>query len=104
MHAALYEARLCSADLGHRFQFLAHRTLPEFQNPDRGSILNGGDKPVETPVRQHGRLRGFLKLMVEIDSSRFALSRVRAALVLLAILALFAGLGYGLPALFSYYF
>jgi hypothetical protein len=66
--------------------------------------VNGRDKPAESPARQHGRLRGFLKLMVEIDSSRFALSRVRAALMLLAILALFAGLGYGLPALVSRYF
>lgn len=66
--------------------------------------MNSGDKPAEPNTRSHGRLRGFLRLMVEIDSSRFALSRIRAALVLLAILALFAGLGYGLPALFSRYF
>lgn len=66
--------------------------------------MSGGDKTAEPTARPHGRWRGFLKLLVEVDSSRFALSRVRAALVLLAILALFAGLGYSLPALFSRYF
>ncbi|WP_156639826.1 hypothetical protein [Bosea sp. PAMC 26642] len=72
--------------------------------PGAGSALNSGDKPAESHARPYGPLRRFLKLIVEIDSSRFALSRLKAALMLLAILALFAGLGYGLPALFSRYF
>lgn len=54
--------------------------------------------------RTVGPLRRVLKLIVEIDSSRFASSRLKAALMLFGLLALFAGLGYGLPALFSRYF
>jgi len=66
--------------------------------------LNIGEKPVDPPTPAYGPLRRFLKLMVEADSSRFALSRVRAALMLVALLAAFAALGYGLPTLFSHYF
>ena len=66
--------------------------------------MTSEDKPVEPHISAHGPLRRFLKLMVEIDSSRFALGRIRAALMLLALLAVFGGLGYGLPALFSRYF
>lgn len=66
--------------------------------------MNSGDNDVEHQTRSHGPLRRFLKLIVEVDSSRFALSRVKAALMLLGILALFAALGYGVPALLSRYF
>jgi hypothetical protein len=66
--------------------------------------LTSGNKHVEPLAPGHSPWRRFLKLLVEVDSSRFALSRLKAALMLLAILALFAGLGYALPALFSRYF
>ncbi len=45
-----------------------------------------------------------LKLIVEIDSSRFLGNRVGAALLLVGILAVFGAIGYGLPALLSRYF
>lgn len=66
--------------------------------------MNSGDEPAQTHAPGHGPLRRFLKLMVEADSSRFALSRVRAVLMLVGLLAAFAGLGYGLPTLYSHYF
>lgn len=44
-----------------------------------------------------------LKLIVGIDSSRFLGNRVGAGLMLVGILAIFAALGYGLPALVSHY-
>ncbi len=42
-------------------------------------------------------LRGVLKLVVEVDGSRLALSRLRAATILVAALSAFAFLGYLLP-------
>ena len=66
--------------------------------------MNSGEKPVEPHAPAHGSVRRFLKLMVEIDSSRFALSRIRAALMLLAVLAAFGAIGYAVPALLSHYF
>jgi hypothetical protein len=45
-----------------------------------------------------------LKLIVEIDSSRFLGNRLGAAVLLVGVLAIFAGVGYGLPALISHYF
>lgn len=45
-----------------------------------------------------------LKLMVEVDSSRFLRTRIGAALALIGLLALFAGLGYAVPAALSRYF
>lgn len=45
-----------------------------------------------------------LKLMVEIDSSRFLGNRLGAAVLLVGVLAIFAAVGYGLPALISHYF
>ncbi|POR55473.1 hypothetical protein [Bosea psychrotolerans] len=66
--------------------------------------MSSGDKHAEPLTPGHGPWRRFLKLLVEVDSSRFALSRLKAGLMLLAILALFGGLGYALPALFSRYF
>lgn len=52
----------------------------------------------------HGPVRRVLKLLVEIDSSRFLANRLGAGLLLIAILAGFAAVGYGLPALLSRYF
>ncbi|AOO81632.1 hypothetical protein BHK69_15275 [Bosea vaviloviae] len=66
--------------------------------------LDGGDndaKPVPTRFRP---LHGFLKLIVETDSSRSVLSRFRAGTILLALLAAFGGVGYFLPAFLSRYF
>lgn len=51
-----------------------------------------------------GPLRQMLKLMVEVDSSRFLRTRIGAALALIGLLALFAGLGYAVPAALSRYF
>ncbi len=44
-----------------------------------------------------------LRLLVKLDSSRFIGSRLTAALALLGLLAIFAALGYGVPALVSAY-
>jgi hypothetical protein len=66
--------------------------------------LASGDKKIEQPNGPHGLLRSMLKLIVEIDSSRFLRNRVGAALLLIGLLAAFAGIGYGLPALLSRYF
>lgn len=52
----------------------------------------------------HGPARRLLKLLVEIDSSRFLTNRLGAGLLLVAILAGFAAIGYWLPALLSRYF
>ena len=47
--------------------------------------------------------RGLLKLLVEIDSSRFLTTRIGAAVGLLALLAVFGAAGYWLPAAISGY-
>ena len=52
----------------------------------------------------HGPGRRILKMLVEIDSARLLRTRVGAAIALIGILAIFAGLGYGVPALLSQYF
>jgi hypothetical protein len=52
----------------------------------------------------HGPVRRLLKLLVEIDSSRFLANRLGAGLLLIAILAGFAAIGYWLPALLSRHF
>lgn len=65
--------------------------------------MTDGQEPGHHNV-PHGPLRQMLKLMVEVDSSRFLGTRVGAALALLGLLLLFAGLGYGVPALVSRYF
>lgn len=66
--------------------------------------MSPGEKSVEPHAPKHGPLRRFLKLIVEIDSSRFFLSRVKAGILLLVILATFGVVGYGVPALLSRYF
>lgn len=48
--------------------------------------------------------RGFLKLLVELDSSRFPLHRARSALLLLGLLLGFGVAGYALPAWLSSFF
>lgn len=52
----------------------------------------------------HGPARRLLKLLVEIDSSRFLANRLGAGLLLVAILGGFAAIGYWLPALLSRHF
>jgi len=52
----------------------------------------------------HGAVRRLLKLLVEIDSSRFLTNRLGAGFVLVTILAGFAAIGYWLPALLSRHF
>lgn len=65
--------------------------------------MSGEKKPgAHAPL--NGPLRGFLRLLVELDSSRFALHRIRSALLLLGLLACFGLLGYILPAWLSRYF
>jgi hypothetical protein len=69
----------------------------------RRSILTDGRESPHTPP-QHGPFRAFLRLLVEADSSRSAFNRIRAIVLLLALLAAFAALGYGLPTWLSRYF
>jgi hypothetical protein len=66
--------------------------------------LTIGDRKPEHHGGSHGPVRRMLKLLVEIDSSRFLRNRIGAALVLVGLLALFAGIGYGVPAVLSHYF
>lgn len=56
----------------------------------------------DTPQRP-GFLRGLLRLMVAADSSRRAGGRLKALVILVALIAAFAALGYGVPALLSHY-
>ena len=63
-----------------------------------------GDRKPTQHSGSHGPVRRMLKLIVEIDSSRFLGNRVGAALLLVGILAIFGAIGYGLPALLSRYF
>lgn len=44
-----------------------------------------------------------LRLLVKLDSSRFVGSRLAAGLSLISLLAMFAAIGYGVPALLSLY-
>lgn len=50
-----------------------------------------------------GFLRGLLRLMVQADSSRRVGGRVKALAILVALIAAFAALGYGVPAVLSQY-
>ena len=63
-----------------------------------------GDKESGARTPPQGPLRGFLKLLVELDSSRFPLHRIKSGLLLLGLLAGFAVLGYAVPAWLSRYF
>ncbi len=66
--------------------------------------MNAADPDPTPRSTPHGAGRRLLKLLVEIDSSRFLGNRVVAAVALVAILAIFAGLGYVVPAVLSQYF
>lgn len=66
--------------------------------------LSIGSRPPGQHNGAHGPARRMLKLLVEIDSSRFLANRLGAGLLLVVILAGFAAVGYGLPALLSRYF
>lgn len=66
--------------------------------------MNAADPDPDTRSTPRGAGRRLLKLIVEIDSSRFLGNRVVAAIALIAILAIFAGLGYLVPAVLSQYF
>lgn len=66
--------------------------------------LTTGSRHPEQRNGAHGPVRRMLKLLVEIDSSRFLANRLGAGLLLVVILAGFAAVGYGLPALLSRYF
>lgn len=50
-----------------------------------------------------GFLRGLLRLMVQADSSRRFGGRIKALAILVALIAAFAALGYGVPAVLSQY-
>ncbi len=63
--------------------------------------MTTGSRQPERHKHAHGPGRRLLKLLVEIDSSRFITNRVGAGFVLAAILAGFAAIGYWLPALVS---
>lgn len=63
-----------------------------------------GEKKSGVHAPLNGPLRGFLRLLVELDSSRFAMHRIRSALLLLGLLAGFGVLGYALPAWLSRFF
>lgn len=58
----------------------------------------------KTHHKTSGLARRLLKLLVEIDSSRFLSKRIAAALGLVCLLGSFAAAGYWLPALFQHYF
>lgn len=53
--------------------------------------------PSEPHARPGGLVRGFLRLIIEVDESRRWTHRLRAALLLLLLLAGFGLLGYLIP-------
>lgn len=59
--------------------------------------MNSGPDPAEPSPRPSGLLRSFLRLIVEVDESRRWTHRLRAALLLLLLLAGFGLLGYWVP-------
>jgi hypothetical protein len=59
--------------------------------------LSNGPDPAEPSPRPAGLVRGFLRLIVEVDESRRWTHRVRAALLLLLLLVGFGLLGYWVP-------
>lgn len=63
-----------------------------------------GDRKPGAHAPSASPFRGFLKLLVELDSSRFALHRVKSALLLLGMLLGFGVAGYALPAWLSSFF
>jgi hypothetical protein len=65
-------------------------------HPQEQSLSNGPD-PAAPPPRPGGLVRGFLRLIVEVDESRRWTHRVRAALLLVMLLVGFGLLGYWVP-------
>lgn len=62
------------------------------------------DRPeTEQQPQRPGFLRGLLRLMVAADSSRRVTGRLKAVAILVALIAAFAALGYGVPAVLSQY-
>jgi hypothetical protein len=61
------------------------------------SFLSNGPDPADPPPRSAGPLRGFLRLIVEVDESRRWTHRVRAALLLMLLLVGFGLVGYWVP-------
>ncbi|RYE74511.1 MAG: hypothetical protein EOP19_27625 [Hyphomicrobiales bacterium] len=59
--------------------------------------MSNGPDSAEPPPRPGGLVRGFLRLIVEVDESRRWTHRVRAAMLLLLLLAGFGVLGYWIP-------
>lgn len=59
--------------------------------------MSNGPNSAEPPPRPGGLVRGFLRLIVEVDESRRWTHRMRAALLLLLLLAGFGVLGYWIP-------
>lgn len=70
----------------------------------RGGLLLTKDADEKAPHAPSGLARRLLKLLVEIDSSRFLGKRFAAALGLVGLLGCFAAAGYWLPALIHHYF
>ena len=68
---------------------------------DKASAPANGDTPARSRFRP---LRCSLNLIVEADSTRSIVSRIRAAAILLAVLAVFGGAGYFVPAYLEQYF
>ncbi len=60
--------------------------------------MTSGPDP-DQPQRRIGAVRGFLRLIVEVDESRRWDHRLRAALLLLTLLCCFGLLGYWIPEL-----
>lgn len=67
--------------------------------------MDSGKNDISKPaVARYRPLHGFLKLMVEADSSRSYVSRIRAGTILLMTLAAFGAAGYFVPVLLLRYF
>ena len=65
--------------------------------------MSNGPASVEPPPRPGGLVRGFLRLIVEVDESRRWTHRVRAALLLGLLLVGFGALGYWIPEIIERY-
>lgn len=61
--------------------------------------MSNGPESAEPHSRPGGLVRGFLRLIVEVDESRRWTHRLRAALLLLLLLVGFGVLGYWIPEL-----
>jgi hypothetical protein len=71
-------------------------------HPQERHVSDGPDS-AETPPRPGGIVRGFLRLIVEVDESRRWTHRLRAALLLLTLLVGFGVLGYWVPEVIERY-